>query len=72
LLDPSAVFRTPEQVLERDDLALEQKAAILQRWAYDARELGVAEDEGMRDGEPDVLDRVLRTLDQLKAASSVP
>jgi hypothetical protein len=66
------VFRTPEQVLERDDLALEQKAAILQRWAYDARELGVAEDEGMRDGEPDVLDRVLRTLDQLKAASSVP
>jgi len=72
LLDPTAVFKTPEQVLRRDDLSREQKAAILQRWAYDARELEVAEDEGMRDGEPDVLDRVLRTLDQLKTASSVP
>jgi outer membrane lipoprotein SlyB len=72
LLDPTAVFKVPEQVLQRDDLSSEQKAAILRRWAYDARELEVAEDEGMRDGEPDVLDRVLRTLDQLKAASSVP
>jgi outer membrane lipoprotein SlyB len=70
LLDPSAVFTGPEQVLERDDLPPEQKAAILQRWAYDARELEVAEDEGMYDGEPDLLDRVLRALDALKTSST--
>jgi hypothetical protein len=69
LLDPTAVFTLPEEVLQRDDLSREQKAAILRRWAYDARELEVAEDEGMRDGEPDLLDRVLRALDELKAPS---
>ena len=70
LLDPTAIFKGPEQVLQRDDLSREQKAAILRRWAYDARELEVAEDEGMRNGEPDLLDRVLRALDELKASSS--
>lgn len=70
LLDPTAIFKGPEQVLQRDDLSREQKAAILRRWAYDARELKVAEDEGMRNGEPDLLDRVLRALDELKASSS--
>jgi hypothetical protein len=70
LLDPTAVFKAPEQVLQRDDLSSEQKAAILRRWAYDARELEVAEDEGMRDGEPDLLDRVMRALDRLNATSS--
>jgi outer membrane lipoprotein SlyB len=70
LLDPTAVFRAPEQVLQRDDLSREQKAAILRRWTYDARELEVAEDEGMGDGEPDVLDRVLRALDELNATST--
>jgi hypothetical protein len=70
LLDPTAIFQGPEQVLQRDDLSREQKAAILRRWAYDARELEVAEDEGMRNGEPDLLDRVLRALDELKVSSS--
>jgi outer membrane lipoprotein SlyB len=69
LLDPSAVFKAPEEILARDDLSDEQKTAILRRWAYEARELEVAEDEGMRDGEPDLLDRVLRTLNELKARS---
>jgi outer membrane lipoprotein SlyB len=71
LLDPTAVFKLPEDVLKREDFSGEQKAAILRRWAYDARELEVAEDEGMRDGEPDLLDRVLRALDELKKASIV-
>jgi hypothetical protein len=70
LLDPTTVFRVPEQVLQRDDLSREQKTAILRRWAYDARELEVAEDEGMRDGEPDLLDRVLRALHELNATST--
>ena len=70
LLDPTAVFKVPEQVLQRDDLSREQKAAILRRWVYDARELEVAEDEGMRAAEPDLLDRVLRALDELNATST--
>jgi outer membrane lipoprotein SlyB len=70
LLDPTAVFRTPEDVLQRDDLSREQKAAVLRRWAYDARELEVAEDEGMRSGEPDLLDRVLQALGQLDVRPS--
>jgi outer membrane lipoprotein SlyB len=70
LLDPTAVFQVPEQVLRRDDLSREQKAAILRRWAYDARELEVAEDEGMRDGEPDLLDRVLQALNELSRPST--
>ena len=69
LLDPTAVFDTPEQVLQRADLSRGQKAAILQRWAYDARALEVAEEEGMRDGEPDRLDQVLRTLGKLGTSS---
>ena len=51
--DGAATSYLWEQVLQRDDLSGEQKAAILRRWAYDARELEVAQDEGMRDGEPD-------------------
>jgi outer membrane lipoprotein SlyB len=70
LLDPTAVFKGPEQVLQRDDLSGEQKAAILRRWAYDARELEVAEDEGMREGEPDVLDRILQALAALRTPST--
>jgi hypothetical protein len=72
LLDPTSVFSAPEDVLERRDLSREQKAAILQRWAYDARQLEVAEDEGMRNGEPDVLDRVKRALDELATTNESP
>lgn len=67
LRDPSAVFGTPEEVLSREDFSREQKILILRRWEHDARELEVADDEGMRPGgEPDRLARVLdalRTLD---------
>jgi hypothetical protein len=41
----------------------------LNRWPCDARELEVAEDEGMRDGEPGLLDRVLRALGEPNASS---
>jgi hypothetical protein len=68
LLDPTAVFVAPEQVLERDDLSTEYKILVLRRWAYDARELDVAADEGMPAGaEPQVLDRVLDALRALGA-----
>ncbi len=47
MLDPTAVFRTPEEVLLREDMTRDQKIEILRRWAYDARNLEVAEEENM-------------------------
>ena len=65
LIDPGAVFRTPEEVAACETLTPDQRAEILRRWEYDARELDVAEDEGMRDGEPLLLDRIARALEML-------
>ena len=62
LLDPTAVFDAPEEVLGSEDLTREQKILILRRWEYDARELETATDEGMRGESADKLDRVLNAL----------
>jgi hypothetical protein len=70
LLDPTSVFRTPEEVLARQDMTRDQKAAILLRWRYDAIELEVAETEGMRSGELDLLDRVLDALRHTRRTQS--
>jgi hypothetical protein len=72
LLDPTSVFDGPEQVLERADLTRDQKILILRSWAYDARELEVAEEEGMTGGEPALLDRILGALDRLGAPHDGP
>ena len=32
MLDPTAVFRTPEEVLLREDMTREQKVEVLRRW----------------------------------------
>ena len=66
-LDPGAVFETPEDLLEHPELDRPQKIELLRRWEYDAKELEVAEEEGMVDGESSLLDRVLRALHALKA-----
>ena len=66
LLDPTAVFGKPEDVLQRADLAQNQKIEILRRWEYDARALQVAEEENMPPAQPsDILDRVLMALHAL-------
>jgi hypothetical protein len=44
---------------------LEQKLEILRRWAYDASEVAVAEEEGMVGAENDLLRRILLALEQL-------
>ena len=51
LLDPAASFAAPDAVLARRDLSRQDKIEILRRWAYDAAELAVAEEEGMGGGE---------------------
>ncbi|MFW6028082.1 MAG: hypothetical protein ACOC9Q_00965 [bacterium] len=65
LLDPASVFATPEAVLLRECLSKAQKIEILRRWEYDASETGVATEEGMPDGENDLLHRILVALDRL-------
>lgn len=69
LLDPTSVFKAPEDVLKARDLTREQKIEILRRWEYDARELEVADDESMTGGGSDLLQRV---LDSLSALGYVP
>jgi hypothetical protein len=65
LLDPTSVFKTPEDVLKVKDLTREQKIEILLRWEYDARELQVADDESMTGGSNNLLERVLESLSAL-------
>jgi CBS domain-containing protein len=59
LLDPAAVFGSPEEVERDARLSQEDKLAILKSWEEDARELAVAEDENMAGGEPSRLEEVV-------------
>ena len=65
MLDPTSVFRVPEDVLKASDLTREQKIEILRRWEYDARELEVAADENMIGSNNDLLQNVLGSLSEL-------
>ena len=65
LLDPAAVFATPEEILDHAGLRPEQKVEILRRWAYDAAEVAVAVEEGMRGEDNGLLRRILLALEQL-------
>jgi len=67
MLDPGAVFASPDALLARTDLSRKEKIEILQRWEYDASEEAVATEEGMGGGNGDLLQRVLVALDRLKA-----
>lgn len=64
-LDPSSVFDSPEQVAGHPKLTRAQKIEILRRWEYDESEIAVADEEGMPDGRPLMLDRILRALNEL-------
>mgnify|MGYP003700600449 FL=1 len=70
LLDPESVFAQPEDVLTSDSLTREQKIEVLRRWSYDASEVAVAEEEGMKDGPP-MVHRVIRALDRLTGGVDV-
>lgn len=68
LTDPGALFSSPEGVLSDEQLTEPQKIEILRRWAYDADELAVAEEEGMSGNGQPLLERILLALEQLGAA----
>ncbi|MEQ9143156.1 MAG: hypothetical protein RLO08_02250 [Parvibaculaceae bacterium] len=65
LKDPASAFKEPEEILKHTTLTAEQKVNALRRWAYDAREKEVAEEEGMTGGNGDVLQRIMIALDTL-------
>lgn len=71
LLDPTAVFGAPEDVVDAPDLPRDMKVKILRRWEYDARELEVAEEENMPSTQPGLLHRVLKALDALGAEADL-
>lgn len=65
LLDPGSVFSGPEDVLAHPALNREQKIELLRRWTYDASEVSVAAEEGMSNGNNDLLQRILIALNGL-------
>lgn len=62
--DPAAVFTRPENVIDAP-LTKQQKIAILKSWAYDVRELEVAEEEGMVGTIRSSLHQILESLNRL-------
>ena len=64
LADP---FAEPRDVLADRRLSRDTKLRLLQQWERDARELAVAEDEGMTGGEESMLGRVRHALRHLGA-----
>ena len=71
LKDPESVFGAPEEVLKHETFSKEQKIEILRRWEYDASELEVAEEEGMRNDTPSKLRDILLALDELTGGTEV-
>lgn len=64
--DPSAVFTVPHEVLQDDSFSLEQKIKVLEQWAYDAKEIEVADSENMLSDSSSMLHRVLECLQEIK------
>ena len=62
--DPAAVFERPQDVIDAP-LTKQQKIAILKSWAYDVRELEVAEEEGMVGTTQSSLHQILESLNRL-------
>jgi hypothetical protein len=67
LADPASVFEQPKDVLAYPGLSREQRLALLEQWERDARNLAVAEEEGMTGGEESLLSRVQHALAALDA-----
>lgn len=67
LLDPAGTFARPDDIVRHPDLSRSAKIRLLAEWERGARELAVAEDEGMTGGEESMLNRVRRAITALGA-----
>lgn len=66
--DPASIYHSPRDVLCDASLTRHDKIDILRRWAYDEREIAVAEEENMTHANADarnLLDEILRCLIEL-------
>ena len=70
MLNPSAVFQRPDEVVGHPDLSREQQIEILRRWAYDARAMEVAEEENMTSPESSGLQQIMQALHALGVEAS--
>jgi hypothetical protein len=68
---PASVFAGPEAVTVDTRLTLEQKLDILRSWEYDAAEIAVAVEEGMRGPEDDLLRRILLAIAGLTPSEEI-
>ena len=67
-LDPSSIYERPSDILRDNTLSKDEKIDILKRWAYDERELSVAEEENMTHVDHDrsfVLSEIINLLREL-------
>ena len=73
LLNPAAIFKHPQQVIDTNDLSRDQKVEVLRRWEYDVREIQVLDDESTTAKETHAvtLDSVLNALHSLGAPIDV-
>jgi hypothetical protein len=67
LLDPAGAFAQPSDIVRHPDLPRSAKIRLLAEWERGARELAVAEDEGMTGGEESMLNRVRQAIAALGA-----
>jgi pyridoxine/pyridoxamine 5'-phosphate oxidase len=70
LLDPGAHYATPAAVLADERLKQADRIQVLHRWEYDARQLMVAENEGMAMADvAELMEQIRDALEQLGAES---
>ena len=65
LTNPSSVFKIPADVIACKDLDKIEKTAILKQWELDARQLQVATEEGMTEGERSLFAEVKKAQEKL-------
>ena len=65
LTNPSSVFKNPADIIACKDLEKAEKSAILKQWELDARQLQVATEEGMTEGERSLFADVKKAQEKL-------
>ena len=68
LLDPAGTFAQPDDIVRHPDVPRSAKIRLLAEWERSARELAVAEGEGMIGGEESMLRRVRQAITALGVA----
>ena len=71
LLDPAGTFAQPDDIVRHRDLPRSAKLRLLEEWERGARELAVAEEEGMTGGKESMLSRVRQAIAALGADKEV-